>query len=221
LASRINAEHDAATASFNTGLEHALTCGRLLIEAKAKIPHGAWLPWLEKNCTVSTRMSQIYMRVAKETPQLGSNAKRVADFSLRQAIAAVSRQVATAAKLPAPVVTKALGEGDDPAIQGALKRAENKQKLQKAQAETAQRYKDNQPVTEFIQMPMRAANADEAARGEALADLLSRLRKVLRDWLVLNPAVPADMIFDTINTVYCEVEDGTLIKGANTPVDAP
>src|SRR5216683_3280988 len=88
LASRINAEHDGATSSFNAGIEHALACGRLLIEAKGKIPHGAWLPWLEANCTVTPRMSQNYMRLAKETPRLGSNTKRVADFSVRQAIAA-------------------------------------------------------------------------------------------------------------------------------------
>src|SRR5215470_5652201 len=100
LALRIKAEHEAATVSFNAGLEHALACGQLLIEAKSKIPHGAWLPWLERECSVSPRMSQIYMRLAKEAPRLGSNTKRVSYFSLRQAIAHVSRQVTLASKLP-------------------------------------------------------------------------------------------------------------------------
>lgn len=215
LASRINTEHAAVETSFRNGFEHAVECGRLLIEAKAKIPHGAWLPWLAMSCTVSKRTVQVYMQLAKETPRLGSNAQHVAHFSLRQAIASVSRQVTTTAKLPAPVVTKALEESGDPAIQGALKRAESGQQRHRAREQEAQRAKDNEPAPTFIPMPMREPTAEEIARDEALADLLSRLRKGLRAWMMENASISTDLICDTINAVYCEVQDGSLLDGAD------
>jgi hypothetical protein len=36
------AEHEAAFKSARAALEHAINCGRLLLEAKAKPPHGTW-----------------------------------------------------------------------------------------------------------------------------------------------------------------------------------
>ena len=52
LAARINAEHEAATAYMRRGLQRAIACGRLLIEVKAKLGHGQWLPFLRKYCRV-------------------------------------------------------------------------------------------------------------------------------------------------------------------------
>jgi hypothetical protein len=49
LAARIRAEHEASTLAIKRGLQHAVTCGRLLIEAKAQLRHGQWLPWLPKH----------------------------------------------------------------------------------------------------------------------------------------------------------------------------
>src|SRR4051794_22118658 len=46
LANRINQEHAQAEAHFKMGLEHALEAGRLLLEAKSRLDHGDWLPWL-------------------------------------------------------------------------------------------------------------------------------------------------------------------------------
>jgi len=46
LAARINAAHDQAAGALRSGLEHARRAGELLIEAKARVPHGQWLPWL-------------------------------------------------------------------------------------------------------------------------------------------------------------------------------
>ena len=64
LAQAIDREHQAAHQAARTALEHALECGRLLIQAKAAVPHGEWLPWLEANTSVSARQSQRYMRLA-------------------------------------------------------------------------------------------------------------------------------------------------------------
>lgn len=47
------------------GGEAILTIGKGLIEAKAMLPHGDWLPWLEDRVEISTRMAQNYMRLAQ------------------------------------------------------------------------------------------------------------------------------------------------------------
>ena len=91
LAKVINREHDLACQAIRTGLEHALTAGDLLQQAKAKVQHGDWLAWLEANCTVSERTAQAYMRLAREWPRLSDpKAQRVADLPLRQVLALVA-----------------------------------------------------------------------------------------------------------------------------------
>lgn len=91
LAARIRAEHEAASADFNSGLRHAMTAGSLLIEAKAQIPHGEWLPWLKDRCTISERTAQAYMRVSRSFNNLDdTKAQRVADLSFRDALRSLS-----------------------------------------------------------------------------------------------------------------------------------
>ncbi len=90
LATEITREHEAACQAVRSGLEHARRAGDLLIEAKVGLAHGAWMSWLAAQCpTVSPRVAQIYMRVARRWPELeaAANTKRVTDLPLRQAIA--------------------------------------------------------------------------------------------------------------------------------------
>ena len=87
LAGRINDTHAAAGASFQAGVQRAMDAGRLLIEAKEKVGHGEWLPWLRANCEFSERTAQAYMRVAKRAGELEANPQRVADLPLREALA--------------------------------------------------------------------------------------------------------------------------------------
>src|SRR6516164_1016138 len=65
LAARIRAEHEATAASLKSSVEHGIAAGELLIEAKSKIPHGQWLPWLKANCAMSERTARDYMRLAR------------------------------------------------------------------------------------------------------------------------------------------------------------
>ena len=88
LARRINAQHEACRDAANAAVEHAVHAGELLIEAKASIPHGEWLTWIEGRCGVSERTAQAYMRLARELPKLDSEkAQRVEDLPLRKALA--------------------------------------------------------------------------------------------------------------------------------------
>jgi hypothetical protein len=82
LAARIKAEHKASSESLRDSVAHATACGKLLIEAKAQLGHGQWLPWLRTHCGMSARTAQIYMQLAKLDP----NAQRVADLPLRRAV---------------------------------------------------------------------------------------------------------------------------------------
>jgi hypothetical protein len=83
LAHQIKAEHEAVGGAMKRGAEHAIKAGELLIEAKAQVQHGQWLPWLREHCKMSERTAQLYMRLAKANPQ------HVADMTLRGAMSAL------------------------------------------------------------------------------------------------------------------------------------
>ena len=87
LAVEIEATHEAVQGAFRTTLERAAECGRLLIEAKALVGHGNWLPWLEQNTTVGARQSQKYMRLAKGWPEIEANASPDSHLTLTDAVA--------------------------------------------------------------------------------------------------------------------------------------
>jgi hypothetical protein len=85
LAERINAEHAAAADSLRAGLQHARRAGALLVEAKAKMAHGQWIPWLEKNVRCAPRTAQTYMRVAERWHELEATAQPLALLTFQEA----------------------------------------------------------------------------------------------------------------------------------------
>jgi hypothetical protein len=86
LARQIATEHEAAERAFGSALQHAIRCGELLIEAKTKIGHGEWIPWLAIHARVGERTAQAYMQVARRKSDL-LNPQRAADLSVRGALA--------------------------------------------------------------------------------------------------------------------------------------
>lgn len=101
LAADIRREHAAVGEAAARGVQHALAAGDALIEARASIAHGAWSTWLAANVPgLSARTAQLYMQLARNRDRL--DAQRVADSSLRAAVALVSKPGALAATtLPA------------------------------------------------------------------------------------------------------------------------
>ncbi len=89
LATEITREHEAACRAVRSGLAHARRAGDLLLEVKAGLEHGVWLPWLAEHCpTIAARTAQAYMRIAQRWPELeATKASRVADLPMRQALA--------------------------------------------------------------------------------------------------------------------------------------
>lgn len=110
LAARICAEHEAAAAALNDGLQHAMAAGQLLLEAKKQIEHGDWLAWVEKNCAMTIRTAQAYMRVARSFKGLGANTQRVAHLSFRDALKALAKTSSMASRLPAEFVDRTLDD---------------------------------------------------------------------------------------------------------------
>jgi hypothetical protein len=56
-----------------------ITSGTLLLEAKAQVERGQWLPWLEKNFDLSERTAQNYMKAAEFAAQIRND---VADLNV-------------------------------------------------------------------------------------------------------------------------------------------
>jgi hypothetical protein len=88
LATRIKAEHEATSAALKSSAEHGIAAGLLLIEAKAMLKHGQWLPWLSEHCAMSERSAQLYMRLGKNREAIEEQIRNgVADLSLNEAAA--------------------------------------------------------------------------------------------------------------------------------------
>jgi hypothetical protein len=81
LGARINEAHTRAMEHAGKAIQHGIACGEMLLEAKAKVPRGQWLPWLRNNITFGERSAQGYMRLAQNVPRLN-----VEDLSLRDAL---------------------------------------------------------------------------------------------------------------------------------------
>jgi Protein of unknown function (DUF3102) len=66
-------------------LGHALEVGALLIQAKAKVPHGHWEEWVRKSLKISRNTSARYMRLAANvTSSIHFKSIEEADRAIRQ-----------------------------------------------------------------------------------------------------------------------------------------
>ena len=81
LAAEIRKAHADVQDAAKTAAERAIEAGHALIEAKALVPHGQWLPWLREHCALAERTAQVYMKIAK----LGLKSATVADIGLNAA----------------------------------------------------------------------------------------------------------------------------------------
>lgn len=78
LAREVRCEYEAADRAFESAVQHAARCGTLLIEAKAKLRHGQWLPWL-REVGVPSQTASTYMRLAAKFPDQGNLPATIAD----------------------------------------------------------------------------------------------------------------------------------------------
>ena len=62
---QINTHHTNAMKKASDAVESAIAAGKLLLEAKSKVPHGTLTDWLKTHIDVSERQAQRYMAAAK------------------------------------------------------------------------------------------------------------------------------------------------------------
>ena len=86
LVARIAEAHQHAETAARSMVEYAVEAGNLLLEAKRRCEHGAWLPWLEQHVTFSVRTAQAYMRIARHWGEL-ENTQAAAHLSMSDALA--------------------------------------------------------------------------------------------------------------------------------------
>lgn len=108
LARDINAAHQEAEGACRASVQHALEAGRLLLEAKKRVGHGGWLPWLRENVQVAERTVQAYTRLAKRWSTVEAKAQRVADLTFREALALLVEADTESEPDAAPVPTSLL-----------------------------------------------------------------------------------------------------------------
>jgi hypothetical protein len=87
LAARIKVEHEAYVAAVKQSLSRALAAGDMLIEAKAQLKHGEWLPWLAERCGIPERTASRYMKLARNRATIEAEIGHVADLTVRAAVA--------------------------------------------------------------------------------------------------------------------------------------
>jgi hypothetical protein len=84
LATRIKTAHRAVRDAAKNIVQQAITAGQALNDAKAKLPHGEWLPWLENHCELSERSAHNYMLLAANRSKFAIDADLTLNQALRQ-----------------------------------------------------------------------------------------------------------------------------------------
>ena len=86
LVASIEIEHAEVGQALQSALAHAIAAGELLIEAKRRVQHGEWRPWLEANCSVPARTARHYMALARRRKQLCDQNGNVLPISVHAAM---------------------------------------------------------------------------------------------------------------------------------------
>ena len=107
LAGRIDASYVAFQKSAMDAIGSAVECGTLLLEAKAELRYGEWLPWLEANTRVSARQSQKLMRLARHAGEVTANANSNSHLTIDSMLASLNRRSNRRGQ-PSAVVAEAL-----------------------------------------------------------------------------------------------------------------
>ena len=84
LATRIKTAHRAVRDAAKNIVQQAVAAGQALNDAKAKLPHGEWLPWLERHCELSERTAHNYMLLAANRVKFAIDADLTLNQALRQ-----------------------------------------------------------------------------------------------------------------------------------------
>jgi hypothetical protein len=84
LIKSINDKVRSMLASYRSSVGHAVEVGELLKEAKVRVGHGNFEPWLKEHCNLSFRTARRYMKLAENRAQIDAQFKsaNVADLTV-------------------------------------------------------------------------------------------------------------------------------------------
>ena len=184
-----------------TGGEAILTIGRGLLEAKALLSHGEWLPWLEERVEFSEKAAQNFMRLARHY----SNPQTLADLGSSKALmllAVPEEERDEFISVPHEVggQEKSVAEMSVRELQTAIKeRDEARRALEQAQAGQAAAEAARDKASQDIELANRrleglnAQLAEQSARAEEAQAAAQRLAAELEEL----KASPVDMVVET------------------------
>jgi hypothetical protein len=94
LAKSIKDKISMMLTSFRSSVTHAMDVGDLLNEAKSRVRHGNFEPWLKDHCGLSFRTARRYMKMAKDRAkieaQLTAKSATLADLSAQRLLTSPS-----------------------------------------------------------------------------------------------------------------------------------
>lgn len=111
LCEQIVTGHAAYQAAAETAIGHAITCGRLLIELKAKLPHGSYIEFIETNFTFTRQTARRYTNIAIADDRGELQMEHAGSISVREAL----KQIAP------PAVEVAVDDDVDDSEEGAVR----------------------------------------------------------------------------------------------------
>ncbi len=171
------------------GGEAILTIGRGLMEAKALLPHGEWLPWLEERVEFSEKAAQNFMRIARNY----ANPQALADLGATKALMLlavpddardefistphlVDGEEKTVIDMTSRELDRAIKERDE-----ALKAAAQAQAEQKAADEARKKMAEDMALVNGRMEGLRDEAAAQAERLKAARENAERLEAELRE----------------------------------------
>lgn len=206
LGYRIRLEQKAGERSLKDAVEHFRQCGEMLLEAKARLPHGNFLHFLQHEAKLHPRMAQRYMLLAKSLAAMPkADATRVSQLSLRDAIAELSRTSNRAAKLTPPSRSRALDESRREPLKSALCKAVNTKRYGDVSISTA-------PTGPFDPPPPPPVPPH-------VEGLIRTIESAIRACVETCDDIGTQEVLDALNQVYCDIQDQGL--AAIEPVEQP
>lgn len=168
----------------NVGGSAVIEIGRRLMEAKAQLSHGEWLPWLRDKVDFSERTATNFMRLAKAY----GNQQTIADLGASKALALLAlpeseRESFAAEKHRVNGVEKSVSDMSSQELKQAIReRDEARLAAEKAKAEAdaaeASRAKMETDMRQLKELQARALEDQEAKAAEVkrLEDELAAMR---------------------------------------------
>lgn len=197
------------------GGEAILTIGRGLMEAKALLPHGEWLPWLEERVEFSEKAAQNFMRIARNY----ANPQALADLGATKALMLlavpddardefistphlVDGEEKTVIDMTSRELDRAIKERDE-----ALKAAAQAQAEQAAAEQARKKMAEDMALANGHMEGLRDEAAAQAERLKAARENAERLEAELRE-LRARPVDVAVQVDETaVETARREAEE--------------